>query len=430
MEYSSVTAFINKAQKFGSRLDLTRIEKLCAILGHPEKRCRFVHIAGTNGKGSTSVFIENILVDAGYKTGLFTSPYICEFNERIQINNTPISDESLADVMEEVALATQKMLDEGFEHPTEFELVTALAFLYFAREKCDVVVLEVGLGGILDATNVIKNPLVSVITSISYDHTEYLGESLREITENKCGIIKEKCPVVSYAFQEDEALEVIIKTSKEKNCSYILCDTKTLKINDMSLSGNSFSYNGKDYITRLVGEYQIYNAVTAINTAEILIKQGLRISPENIKNGIEKAKWQARFEVLRNEPIVICDGSHNKDGMSAFVKTAKKLLNGKKVICVFGMLKDKEYEEAIKLLSEISDTIIVTEVLNPRYETVENLGNVAEAYFDMVYKEKNNEDAVLKAKNISTEDDVIVALGSLYMMKSIKDAVKKYFDKC
>ncbi len=423
MDYQAVTDFINQAKKFGSRLDLTRIQKLCDLLGNPEKACRVVHVAGTNGKGSVSVYIENILVAAGYKTGLYTSPFIYEFNERIQINNKPIPDSALLSCMEKVVEATNRMLSVGEEHPTEFELITAAAFLYFAEQKCDVVVLEVGLGGILDATNIISAPLVSVITSVSFDHMEYLGETLSEIAENKCGIIKENCPVVSYPFQQDETMEVIRKTAEKQNAELYIPNKESLQIEKSDLSGNRFSYMGKTYETALIGAFQVYNAVTAIAVAETLEKCGIRLSDEHIKMGLKNAKWPARFEILCQDPIVIADGSHNSDGMRAFVDTAKKSLGNKKVVCVFGMLKDKEYEMCLKSLSEITDTVIVTEVDNPRKETAENLAETAKKYVRSVFAEKDNTEAVRRALMLADKNSAVIALGSLYMMKDIKTAV-------
>lgn len=427
MDYQAVTDFINKAKKFGSRLDLTRINKLCALLGNPEKKCRFVHIAGTNGKGSVSVYIENALMQAGYKTGLFTSPFIYDFNERIQINNTPISDSDLLAVMEQVVLATEQMLQEGFEHPTEFELITAAAFLYFAEQNCDVVVLEVGLGGRLDSTNVIEKPLVSVITSVSFDHTEYLGETLTEIAKNKCGIIKKGCPVVSYPYQAAETLSVLEKTAKECGSRLTVCNGDPVQILESSLSGNRFLYEGELYETSLIGTFQVYNAITAICTLRELAGQGYKITKDAVRQGLKNAAWPARFEILHRGPVVIADGSHNADGMLAFVETAKACLNGKKAICVFGMLKDKAYDVCLESLSQISDTVIVTEVDSPRRETAENLALAARKYFKNVYAERENEAAVMLAKQMAGENDAIVALGSLYMMKNIKDAVEHAF---
>lgn len=420
MTRDEVMSFINSSKKFGSKLELCRIEKLCELLGNPQDALKCIHIAGTNGKGSTSVFINNILIDAGFKVGLYTSPYIYEFNERIQINNESVADFELVDIMSRVSKSVDVMLSQGFEHPTEFELITAAAFLYFKEKCCDYVVVEVGLGGTYDATNIIKTPLLSVITSISIDHTDYLGNTISEIAKNKCGIIKKNCPVVTYMKQDINALAVIEETAKENNSSLTVSDGYSLEIKKCSLSGNEFLYNGEKYETSLVGKYQIYNAITAINAAKILKKCGILISEENIKSGLKTAKWYARFEILQKNPTIIADGSHNADGMAAFVETAKEVID-KNPICVFGMLKDKDYDLCLKLLSSITDTVIVTEVEgNPRRESVEKLEQTAKKYIKNVYSEKNNSDAMKLALSLVKKDDTIIALGSLYMMNGIK----------
>jgi dihydrofolate synthase/folylpolyglutamate synthase len=423
MNREEVMNFIDNSKKFGSKLELERIKKLCELLGNPQDKLKFIHIAGTNGKGSTSLYIHNALVDVGYKTGLYTSPFIYEFNERIQINGVPIPDDDLAGIMSTVADNVKIMTDEGYEHPTEFELITAAAFLYFEKSECDIVVLEVGLGGTFDATNIIKTPVLSVITSISLDHTDYLGNTVVEVAKNKCGIIKEGIPVLSYMYQSDEVIEVIKESAEKSNSLFTLATDESLVINSMGLDGSDFSYRGKDYHTSLVGKYQIYNAITAISAVKLLKEAGFRISAENIKNGLSQAKWPARFEILNHNPLVIADGSHNADGMRAFVETAKEVIN-KEAICVFGMLKDKDYEYCIKRLSEITDTVVVTEVDNPRRETVAKLSQTAKKHIKNVYDEKENEDAVKKALELAGDNGTVIALGSLYMMKNIKDAIK------
>lgn len=424
MNREEAMKFIDNSKKFGSKLELERIKKLCELLGNPQNKLKFIHIAGTNGKGSTSSYIHNALVDAGYKTGLYTSPFIYEFNERIQINGTPIPDDDLTEIMSIVAEKVRVMTEEGYEHPTEFELITAAAFLYFEKSECDIVVLEVGLGGIFDATNIIKTPVLSVITSISLDHTDYLGKTVAEVAKNKCGIIKEGVPVLSYMYQPNDVIGVIRETARRNSSPFTLATDDSLVINSMGLDGSNFSYEGEDYHTSLVGKYQIYNAITAISAVKLLNEAGFRISSENIKNGLSQAKWPARFEILNRNPLVIADGSHNADGMRAFVETAKEVID-KKSICVFGMLKDKDYEYCIKKLSEITDTVIVTEVDNPRRETVDKLSQTAKKYIKNVYKEKENNDAVKKALGIAENCGTVIALGSLYMMKNIKDAIKK-----
>ena len=425
MNREEVMNFIDSSKKFGSKLELTRIKKLCELLGNPQNELKCIHIAGTNGKGSTSVFINNILLDAGYTVGLYTSPYIYEFNERIQLNNTPIADSDLVDVMTEVSKQVDVMMDEGYEHPTEFELITAAAFLYFNKRKCDYVVLEVGLGGTYDATNIIDKPILSVITSISKDHTDYLGDTIKEIAKNKCGIIKENCPVVAYMNHDTDALYIIKTVANEKNSELTVSDGETLEIKKCNLSGNEFLYRGEKYETTLIGKYQIYNAVTAINAADVLKKAGITIESKNVKNGLKAARWHARFEILSKEPTIIADGSHNADGMTAFVETVKTAIDSK-LICVFGMLKDKDYDFCLEKLSTVTDTVIVTEVAeSPRRESVENLEKTAKKYIKNVYSEKDNEAAMKLALNLAGKDDTIIALGSLYMMNSIKTSVKK-----
>lgn len=422
MTREEVMNFIDNSKKFGSRLELVRVERLCELLGNPQDKLKCIHIAGTNGKGSTSVFIHNILVDAGYNTGLYTSPFIYEFNERIQINNTPISDSDLTEIVTEVAEKVSLMVEEGYEHPTEFELITAASFLYFERKKCDYVVLEVGLGGSFDATNIIKNPLLSIIVSISLDHTDYLGNTVAEVAMNKCGIIKKDCPVLSYMNQPEDALSVIKETARKMSAPLTVADGNDLEILNCDLSGNRFSYRGIEYETTLIGQYQIYNSITAISAAEILRENGAVISSKNIKNGLNKAKWPARFEILRRSPTVIADGSHNADGMNAFVETAKKIMK-EKPICVLGMLRDKDYDFCLRKLSEITDTVIVTEVDSPRRETVENLEKTAKKYIKTVYAEKENKKAIAKALSIAGEQGTVIALGSLYMMNDIKNSL-------
>jgi len=425
MDREEVMSFIDNSKKFGSKLELLRIQRLCELLDNPQEKLKCIHIAGTNGKGSTSVFLHNILVDAGYKTGLYTSPFIYEFNERIQINNTSIPDERLAQIMTTVAEKVAIMLTEGYEHPTEFELITAGAFLYFYEEKCDYVVLEVGLGGTFDATNVIKEPLLSVITSISLDHTDYLGDTVEEVAKNKCGIIKKNCPVVSYMSQSAAVLEVIRNTANEMSASLTVANGESLKITKCDMSGNEFWHNGEMYETKLIGKYQIYNSITAIFAAEALKGAGVQLSRMNIKNGLKAAKWPARFEILSNNPTVIADGSHNADGMDAFVETAKEILNGKKAVCVFGMLKDKDYNYCLKRLSEITDTVVITEVDSPRKEMAENLALTAKKYIQNVYVEPQNDKAVKKAISLTEKGGTVIALGSLYMMSNIKKSTKK-----
>ena len=425
MDYLEALKFIQKSGKFGSKLGLLNITNLMHELGDPQDKLRFVHVAGTNGKGSTALFISEILRSAGLKTGLYTSPFIYEFNERMKIDGKNIPDSDFSAVMEKVIAAINNMLKKNMEHPTEFEIITAAAFLYFYEQKCDVVVLEVGLGGRFDATNVIKNPLLCVITKIGIDHSEFLGNTLAEIAFEKCGIIKDGVFVVSYPDQRDEVIDEIKKNAALKNAQFAENDLSSLTIKKCDISGSNFSYKNMEVTLSQIGVYQILNAVTAINAALTLKNLGLNITEDNILSGLKNAKWPGRMEIISQNPVVILDGSHNADGIDAFVETAEKMLNGKKLICIFSMLKDKEYPYALCKLKNVTDDLILTEIASTRKASIDEFLCEASGKFKNIYTEKDNEDAAKKALSLAKEDDVIVAIGSLYMLSDIKNAFLK-----
>ena len=422
MNYNDALKFIQKTGKFGSKLGLLSITNLMNELKNPQDNLKFVHVAGTNGKGSTSLFISEILKRAGYKTGLYTSPFIYEFNERIKIDGKNITDSDFACVMEKVATAISNMLKKGMEHPTEFEIITAAAFLYFYEQKCDVVVLEVGLGGRFDATNIIKTSVLSVITKIGIDHSEYLGETIEEIAFEKCGIIKEGVPVVSCPEQRKSALGVIKKIADEKKAPFLCADSDQLSVKKCDISGSEFIYRKTPVLLSQIGYYQIYNALTAIDAAHILKKIGFNITENDITEGLKTAKWQGRMEIIRQNPTVILDGSHNADGIDAFINSAKEILSDKKLICIFSMLKDKDYEYALDKLSKICDCLVLTEIPNPRRATVDELYRSAKDKFINIFKEADINNAVKRALSLAKCDDAIVSIGSLYMLGDIKNA--------
>ena len=421
MKYEEALKYITNCNKFGKKHGLHGIARLCKRLSDPQKKLKFIHVAGTNGKGSTCSYVANVLKKAGYKTGLYTSPFIYEFNERIKVNNESISDEDLAEVMTEVKSVIDKITEEGYPHPTEFEVITACAFLYFYKIKCDIVVLEVGLGGRFDSTNIIENPLCCAICSIGYDHMQYLGDTLSEIAFEKCGIIKEGSPVIMYPDQKEEAKKVIEKIAKERNACVICTGKADINIKEMTLDGSLFdACSIFDVKTNLGGEHQVYNATLAINILLELKKQGFKIDNETIKKGISETKWPARMEKLCDNPCVIFDGAHNTDGMEAFVSNVKKLAKGKRIIIVLGMVKDKEYDKCIKMLDGITDVLITTTVENPRRETAENLMKTAEFIDCEKYITQNVSDALDKAFSIYDENSIIFAVGSLYMASEVK----------
>jgi len=424
MQYEEALSYISNSKKFGEKNGLEGITRICEKLGNPQKNLKFVHVAGTNGKGSTCTYIASVLKESGYKTGLFTSPFIYEFNERMKINNENISDSDLAELMTELKAVIDELIEEGYPQPTEFEVITAIAFLYFYRKKCDIVVLEVGLGGRFDSTNVIENPLCCAICSIGFDHMQYLGESLSDIAFEKCGIIKEGRPVVNYPCQKDEANLVIEKISSERNALLLTCDD--IRIRKSSEDGSVFDACGiVELKTPLCGEHQVYNAAVAVKVLSELNKEGYNINEDIIKKGIANAKWPARMEKLSDNPCVFFDGAHNIDGMQSFVKSVKLLAGDRRVIIILGMVKDKDYAKCIAELDGVVDVLITTTIENPRRETAENLMKTADFIKCEKHVTNNVGEAIEKAMKLCNGNQMIFAVGSLYMAGEVKMKIEK-----
>jgi dihydrofolate synthase/folylpolyglutamate synthase len=328
MNYEEALQFIHSTYRFGSKLGLERIKRLMYLLGNPQNTYKIIHVAGTNGKGSTCSLIHDVLMEAGYKTGLFISPYLEEFTERIQINKHHINKDSLARITALVNDKVSLMLSEGYDHPTEFEIVTAIGFKYFQEENIDFLVLEVGLGGRFDATNVVEEPLVSVITSISYDHMEQLGDSLEKIAYEKAGIIKAGRPAVIYP-QADNIKKVIRDVARSKNSPVYEADKGNIEKTRSDIRGQWFKYLKRDVFDlpeikiNLLGDHQLLNGLTALLTLEIIKKKGYGISPESIIKGFSNCRFPGRFEIVNTSPLIILDGGHNIDGISSFTKTLK-----------------------------------------------------------------------------------------------------------
>ncbi len=416
--------YIEGIARFGSHLGLDNIRTLMHYLGNPQKNLRFVHVAGTNGKGSTVSFLSHILTEAGYRTGVYTSPFIERFTERIRIGEDEISGEDLARLTEKVKNAVETMQKDGHGMPTEFEVVCAIAFLYFEEKKCDPCVLEVGLGGRLDATNVIDRPLLSVITTISYDHMEYLGSTLTEIAGEKAGIIKEGGEVLLYP-QCEESEKVFEEVCREKNASlhHVRMPDRTLKAD---LDGVSFRIGERTYRIRLLGSYQTGNAATAVSAAEILNRKGIRIPEEAVVKGLEKTTWPGRFEVIRREPTVILDGSHNVEGMQKLAESLRLYFGDKKkIILIIGILKDKEYGKMLDMILPFAKEIYAVTPPTVRAlsageladEILRRSGKNAEAAADPVV-------AYRKALNKAEKKDVIAVCGSLYYIGQIRSYEK------
>lgn len=428
MKYDEAINYINDVNKFGSRLGLASIGKLLKLLGNPQNGLKYIHIGGTNGKGSTASYLANVLMAGGYKTGLFTSPFIERFNERIQIDGEDIRDESLGRITGIIRDKANIMVKEGYDHPTTFEIITAIGFMYFQEEKVDCVVLEVGLGGRFDSTNIIEKPLASVITTIDYDHIDALGSTLKEIAYQKGGIIKENSLVVSYP-QDEEALSVLKEISKEKDSEFVLCEMENVKIKSTSNEGAIFDFKYKDIEIEdveisMVGEYQVYNAALALTTLFVLKENNLiSIEEADMRQGLKATKWPGRLEVLGKEPIFLIDGAHNAQGAFQLNK-ALKLFNYNRLILGIGILKDKDTTRMIELLAPLADAIVVTEVNMPRRLEAEALKEKASKYCEEIYIEKNVNKAIKKTLELANEDDMIVFGGSLYLIGEVRTLYK------
>ncbi len=431
-------AYINDPSRTHMSLGLSRIRKLLSALGDPQDDLRFVHVAGTNGKGSTCAYISSILMDAGYRCGLFTSPYIERFNERIRIDGVDISDEDLEDATLTVKAAHDALDLPDDDDVTEFELITAVAFVYFKKMRCDVVVLEVGLGGRLDSTNVVI-PEVCVITHIGLDHCAVLGESLEEIATEKAGIIKQGVPVVS-AHQDPRAASVIEDVCRRKHCSLTFADPDPIEDSVMDFDGMSrmFTYKGVRYKTMLLGRYQELNASLAIETANVL-RKGFDIDEKDIVKGIEDAKWVGRFEIEGLSPLVIVDGAHNPDGIEAFISSLDDAcdalaLNAKEnTIFVIGILADKDYGSMLRSLLPYAKAFILYEPDNPRALSVDGSKGAIEDGMRIlgisrkieVMCAKSAQDAACKAMDIVSPEDIVCALGTLYSLSDIRSILRR-----
>lgn len=430
MNYREALDYIHGTKKFGSKLGLDNIRALLGLLENPQQDLKFIHVAGTNGKGSTSSFIANTLIEAGYRVGLFTSPYLEVFNERMRINNTDISDDSLAQITLNVKEKVEVMLSRGMNHPTEFEIVTAIAMEYFKKENVDFVVLEVGLGGRYDSTNVIEDSLASVITTISMDHTDILGDTIGKIAYEKAGIIKDNGLVISYP-QDKEAQEVIIDVAKKKNSELIIVPTEKIEVIETTAFGSRFNFEYKDIKMLdleigLIGVHQIYNASTALTTILSLKERGcISISDEAIRKGLSNTKWSGRLEVLKRNPTFLIDGAHNIQGIHALKKTLKDVFKYNKLILGVAILADKDVDHMIEELVPIADKIIVTEANIFRAMKAEELAEKIKKYNNNVIIESNIEKAVEESFQIATENDLIVFSGSLYLIGDVRTIVKK-----
>ena len=430
MKYEDAITYIEECNKLGSVPGLDSIRALTAALNNPQDELKIIHVAGTNGKGSVSSFIGTALQCSGYKVGRYISPTIYTYRERFQINGRMIGKKELGEEMEVIKEACDALVLEGKPHPTSFEIETALAFHYFRKKKCDLVVLETGMGGTLDATNIIKNPLLCVLTSISMDHMQYLGDSLAEIAENKCGIIKEGCTVVSTT-QSEEAERVVKDVCADRNAKLIFADASMAayielgKKGSPSLEKQAFLLDGQRYEIALLGRYQIENAVIAVKALQELQAMGWKITDDTIKKGLLATQWKGRFSLLASKPYFVVDGAHNADAAKKLVRSIQFYFTNRKIVYIMGMFRDKEYEKVIQLTAPLASQIItVATPGNPRALPAVELAHAVREVNPNVTCADSLEEAVEMSYLFADKESVIIGFGSLSFLGELMNIVE------
>ena len=421
MDYKEALDYIHGTMKFGVKLGLQNIEKLLGFMGNPHKKLKYVHVGGTNGKGSTVAFISSILMESGYRVGIYTSPYLQRFTERIRINDKEIPQSELAQITCFVKENVKKHIEAGGAHPTEFEIVTAIAFQYFFENECDIVVLEVGLGGRFDSTNIIDSPLVSVITTISYDHMNILGDSLEKIAFEKAGIIKNNGDVVLYP-QDEEVEKVFLNVCGERNAVLHKVSFDSIRIEDAGIDGQTFSWmDHKGLKISLLGDHQVKNSIVALKTVEILKEKGFgNIDYNSLRSGIRKAIWPGRFEILKKRPVFLIDGAHNQEGALELANNLRKYFPHKRKIFIIGVLRDKDYESIIKPIIPLADKFITVTPNSDRALPARDLAMFLRHYYKDVIVSDTISWAVEKGLSKASDDDLICACGSLYYIGEVR----------
>ncbi|MCM1044606.1 MAG: bifunctional folylpolyglutamate synthase/dihydrofolate synthase [Candidatus Gastranaerophilales bacterium] len=426
MTEKDVMEYIGSLQGRGIVPGLEGIRELCRRLGNPQDALSFVHIAGTNGKGSTLAFVSTVLKCAGYKVGRYLSPTIFHYRERIQVGGRPISKAALCEGIELVQGVCEEMVREGWSQPTAFEVETALAFWYFHKKACDIVVLEAGMGGSLDATNIVTTTVTSVITSVGMDHMKFLGNTLREIALQKAGVIKEGCPVVLLE-QSEEVSRVVEQAAGEKGARLIVARGSDAVRIRSGLERQRFDYGGlKGLEISLAGTFQIDNAVLAIETIRTLAGQGYSVKEEALRRGLRETVWRGRFSVLRKNPLFVVDGAHNEDAAQKLAQTIEIYFTNRRIIYIMGVLKDKEYEKIIDLTHKYADQIItVTPPDNPRAMHAYELAREIARVHPLVTAVDSLEEAVEMSLLLAGKEDVILAFGSLSYLGRLMEIVTR-----
>ena len=412
MNFNESVEYIHSLLAFGIKPGLERISILLDLLDNPQNKLKIVHIAGTNGKGSTSTMISNMLIADGHKTGLFTSPYVIDFCERIQINGENVDKEIFAECVTQVREKIEELNKKDIVI-TEFEAITVSAFLCFVKAECEYVVLEVGLGGRFDATNVVKKPEAVIITSISLDHIAILGDTIEKIAYEKCGIIKENTKVITSINQQNDALRVISESCEEKNSNLIVTNPKTVEIIDDTIFGTGFVYKENTYKTKLAGEHQIENTVNAIECARVL-----GISQKAIAQGISNTKMIARMEIIGENPLIIRDGGHNEGCAEALYNFLTKY-NVQNINMLIGLMADKDVEGYVQKIAPLCESVVTVTPSNPRALNAEKLKEIAEKYCENSISINNPKEGYKYILSGAEENDTVLVCGSFYLMSDI-----------
>ena len=429
MKYQEAMKYITEVGNFGSNYGLERTYKLLELLDNPQDKLKIIHVAGTNGKGSTTAMITSMLKGCGYKVGMYTSPFLEEFEERIQINGENIPKEKLAQLITKIKYAVDKVIEEGYNHPTEFEIITVLMFLYFATEEVDFAVVEVGLGGRLDSTNVIT-PILSVITSISFDHTNLLGNTLEEIAAEKAGIIKSCIPTVIYP-QEEMAERVISSKCQELDSKLYKINKEDAKLINIIKEDKIYQQvkvkldDEYDVKLPLLGEHQILNLAVALKALEVIKDKAPKLNRESIVKSLATVRWNGRLEIMSNSPYVVIDGAHNIQGITQLDKNIKKYFEYKDMYLILGILADKDVEDMVKVITPKAKKVFTVTPNSMRAETAEELMNEVKKYNESCEAYNDYKNAFEDALKLCKKDELLLISGSLYMIGEMRGIIKK-----
>lgn len=424
MDYKQSRAYIDEAAKYGAVLGLDNMREMLKRLGNPQDSLSYVHVAGTNGKGSVIAYLYHTLTHAGYRVGRYISPTLYSYRERLEVAGERISHGDFANVITAISEVIHGMTEEGLPHPTPFEIETAAAFLYFKEQNCDLVLLEVGMGGNMDATNIIKNTRLAVLVSVSMDHMSFLGNTLGEIAEKKAGIIKPGCKVVTTK-QQKEAEQVILSVCEKQGVPYVISDPSEAEILEESVFGQKFTYEGESYEIPLAGVYQKENAVLALHALELLDEMGWHTTLQQRKEGLAGTCWQGRFTVINKKPLFIVDGAHNPGAADQMAESIRHYFKGKDLIYIMGVFADKDYDAVLQKTAHFAQKIFTIQTPdNPRALPAEELARAARKYNSSAESTESIQEAVNKALTLAKEEDVILAFGSLSFIGELTKAVQ------